>query len=64
MEIKFDDIKVLVIVAIAMLAISIIAIVTAINTGNGEHWIQTIVASALTLITAFGVGKKIKDGKK
>lgn len=49
---------------IAMVTVSVIAIIGAVKTGNAEHWIQAVVSAAITLSAAFDLTKKIKNGKK
>lgn len=61
MNFVINDVSKLIAFGVAMLAISVIAIISAINTGNGEHWIQVVLASGMTLATAFGIIKTIKN---
>ena len=60
----FNSLKSLIAFCVCMLIIAIIAIITVIKTGNFEHVLQSVIAAALTLATAFGVFKAVKNGKK
>jgi len=63
MALTTNDVIKIVLFGIAMIAIAVIAVITAITTGNAEHWIQVIISGVVTLAATFGIVKSIKTNE-